>query len=262
MALLALAVLALGPGAAQGPALVAVRAADPARAEASGEMLVVVRAAGPAWAEASGEMLVVVRAAGPARAEASGEMLVDAVLAEVEGQVVTASDVALARGLSLFGASPSPAPIGSDDVERLITARLVVNEARRLGIGATADDVEQAWGAAARRVGGPAGLDRWLEQAGVDRAWAQSLIAADLEWQRFIDLRFRSFVFVPLDDVRAALGPGDHSPEVRARARAMLEAREAERRLAEWRVETERRVTVRRLLAPGASVACPLPMPS
>jgi hypothetical protein len=199
--------------------------------------------------------------AGMGPAPARGQTLLDAVLAEVEGQVVTASDVALARALSLFGVSPSAEPIGSGDVERLITARLVVNEARRLGIGATKDDVDQAWGAAARRLGGPAGLERWLEQAGVDRAWAQSLIAADHDWRRFTDLRFRSFVFVPVDDVRAALGPGDHSPEAQARARATLEAREVERRLAEWRVETERQVTVRRLLAPGASVACPLPMP-
>ncbi len=241
VALLAFAALALVPAAAQdAPA---------------------VRAAGPPRAEASGEMLLAVRAAGPARAEASGEMFVDAVLAEVEGQVVTASDVALARALSLFGASPAAEPIRHADVERLITARLVVNEARRLGIGATGDDVEQAWDAATRRVGGPARLDRWLEQAGVGRAWAQSLLAADLEWQRFTDLRFRSFVFVPVDDVRAALGPGDHSLEAQARVRAELEAREIERRLAEWRIETERRVTVRRLLAPGASVACPLPMP-
>jgi len=191
---------------------------------------------------------------------ASGTTLVDAVLAEVEGQVITASDAALARALSLFGLSPSSEAIGYDDAERLITARLVVNEARRLGIGGTEDEVEQAWEAAARRVGGEAVLDGWLEQAGVGRAWARAMVAADFDWRRFIDLRFRAFVFVPVDDVLAELGPGDHSPAARARVRAALEEREVERRLGEWRAETERRVTVRRLLGPGDSVACPLPM--
>lgn len=192
---------------------------------------------------------------------ALGATLVDAVLAEVEGQVVAASDVALARALSLFGSSPSAEPIGYGDVERLVAGRLVVNEARRLGIGGTEPEVQESWDAAARRAGGQAGLDRWLEQAGVDRAWARSMIVADLEWRRFTDLRFRAFVFVPVDDVLAELGPGDHPPEARARARAALETREVERRLAEWRAETERRVAVRRLLAPEGSVACPLPMP-
>jgi hypothetical protein len=192
---------------------------------------------------------------------AMGTTLVDAVLAEVEGQVVAASDVALARALSLFGLLPSAEPIGYGDVERLVAGRLVVNEARRLGIGGTEPEVQESWDAAARRVGGQAGLDRWLEQAGVDRAWARSMVVADLEWRRFTDLRFRAFVFVPVDDVLAELGPGDHPPEARARARAALETREVERRLAEWRAETEQRVAVRRLLAPEDSVACPLPMP-
>ncbi|MGH7313421.1 MAG: hypothetical protein ACREJV_09625 [Candidatus Rokuibacteriota bacterium] len=192
---------------------------------------------------------------------AVGTTLVDAVLAAVEGHIVTASDVAVARALSLFGVSPSSEAIQYDDVERLITARLVVNEARWLGIGGTENEAEQAWDAAARRVGGEAVLDGWLEQAGVGRAWARAMVAADLDWRRFIDLRFRAFVFVPVDDVLAELGPGDHSPEARARVRAALEAREVDLRLGEWRAETERRVTVRRLLAPGDRVACPLPMP-
>jgi hypothetical protein len=190
-----------------------------------------------------------------------GAPLVDAVLADVEGQVVAASDVAMARALGLFGLSPSAEPIGSDDVERLVAAWLVVNEARRLGIGGSEAELEQAWSATARRLGGEAALNGWVELAGVERAWARAQVAADLARQRFVDLRFRAFVFVPADDVTAELGPGDHAPAARARARARLEEREVERRLSEWVTESERRVTVRRLLAPGEQVACPLPMP-
>lgn len=192
---------------------------------------------------------------------AAGTRLVDAVLADVEGQPITASDVAVARALGLFGASPSSAPIGYEDVERLITGQLVVNEARRLGIGGSDDEVQQAWDEAVRRAGGRAALESWLEQTGVGSAWARRLVAAHVDRQRFLDLRFRAFIFVPIDDVLAELGPGDHPPDARARVRAELQARELERRLGEWRTETERRITVRRLLDRGDYVACPLPMP-
>ena len=183
--------------------------------------------------------------------------LVDAVLGEVDGHVVTASDIALARALGLFGFQPSTAPITASDLERLVAARIVVREARQIGVGGSPAEIDEAWRAAAERAG-----HAWLDATGVEPEWARATVAADVQWHRFIDARFRAFVFVSEPEVRAALGPGDHGPDERARMRAMLGEREVQRRLSAWIAESEERLRVRRLLAPGDSVPCPMPMPA
>jgi hypothetical protein len=187
--------------------------------------------------------------------------LVDAVLAEVEREVVTASDVALARALGLFGLAPSPAPISAADVERLVDARLLLAEARRLGLGPEAAETEAAWAAASARAGGEARLAAWLARTGIDPGWARRLVGDDVAWRAYVDARFRAFVFVPEQDVTAALGPGPHTATARERQRDVLRARETERRLAQWQRDARARTAVRLLLAPGATVPCPLPMP-
>jgi hypothetical protein len=200
-------------------------------------------------------LLVVVLAAWAAPGHAAE--FVDAVLGEVEGRIVTASDVALARALGLFGLAPTGEPIGPD-VDGILTAWLVLAEARRLGIEVTPDDVAVAWAAAAARVGGPAALDAWLARAAVEPERARALMADDQRWRRFIDLRFREFAFVTPDEVAAALGPGTHTPEAEARMRTQLREAEARRRLAAWLAERADRM---RRLPAAAPVPNPFPMP-
>lgn len=197
-------------------------------------------------------------ALGPPSAAAT---VVDAVLAEVGGQPVTASDVALARALSALGLSPSAAPIGTDDVERVVGARLEVAEAERLGIGPSEAERDRAWAATAARLGGSEAVAAWLAEAAVEPAWARRLVAQDLARRHFVALRFRAFVFVTEAEVMAALGPGEHSPAERERQREALREAETERRRAEWLAETRARVPVRLRLAPGETVPAPLPMP-
>jgi len=201
-------------------------------------------------------LLVIVVAAWAAPGHAAE--LVDAVLGEVDGRIVTASDVALARALGLFGLAPTDAPIRGPDVDRLLTAWLLLAEARRLGIEVTPEDVAAGWTAAARRAGGPAALDAWLARVALEPERARELVADDQRWQRFIDLRFREFAFVTPDEVAAALGPGTHTLEAEARMRAQLREAEAQRRLAAWLAE--RATRIRR--APAATaVPNPFPMP-
>ena len=192
----------------------------------------------------------------------AGAALVDAVLAEVAGQPVTASDVALARALGLFGLSPSAASIRTGDLDTLIAARLEVAEAERLDISVAPEERERAWQAAAVRLGGAEPLAAWLGRAAVEPAWARRLVEQDLVRQRFVDLRFRSFVFVTERQVLDSLGPGEHPAAARERARERLREAETERRRAEWRQEARARVPVRLLLGPGETVPCPLPMPA
>jgi hypothetical protein len=184
---------------------------------------------------------------------------VDAVLVEVEGATVTASDVALARALDLFGFEPSDAPIGREDVERYVDAQLMAREATRLGIEGAA---EAAWDEVATRLSGRDALAAWLARVGIDLAWPRRLVEEDLRGRRFVDLRFRAFAFVAPDEVAAALGPGPHDDTARERARQRLEAEAVRREVAAWLAEARRGVRIRYALAPEAHVPSPFAMPA
>jgi hypothetical protein len=194
-------------------------------------------------------------------APASASFL-DAIVGEINGKAITASDIALARALGLFALSPSTSPIDADAVERFTDVLLALEEAERLGLEPSVEEVEGGWGAAAARVGGIEPLRAWLEQAAVDPAWPRRLVAADLRWHRFLELRFRAFVFVTEAEVDAELEPGRQSPAARARVRADLVERAVRRSLADWLAEARGRATVRSLLAPGEQIPVPFPMPS
>jgi hypothetical protein len=189
----------------------------------------------------------------------AGGGLVDAVVAEVDGTVVTASDVALARALGLFGLAPSQGKLLAGDLARYVDAWLVVLEARQLGIIPDARARAEAWEAAARRFDGDTGLLAWLDRIGVSQDWAQRAVAANLEWRQFIDLRFRAIAFVPERELSEALGPGSHPPATRARVRARLEAEAASRSLETWLDQARARVPIRWILLRADGVENPLP---
>jgi hypothetical protein len=182
----------------------------------------------------------------------------DRVVAEVDGALVTASDVAIARALGLFELNPSPRAIEASDVERYVDGRLLAREATRLGLETTADERTEAWATTAGRAGGEAVLAAWLRSADVDPAWARRLVDEDLIRRRFIALRFQELAFVSEADVTAALGPGAHGETAREAVRARLESDAARRQLGEWLVETRARSVIRRLVDEGAPVQDPL----
>jgi hypothetical protein len=185
----------------------------------------------------------------------------DAFLAAVDGTGITASDIALARALSLLGFHPSDQPIAMADVERAVDAGLIEREAAGVGIRPTPEEAEEAWRAAAERVGGMVSLTGWLATAGIDEAWARRMVQVDLRWRRFIDLRFRAFVFVSEADLAKALGPGPHPVELRERTRKALETEAANRELAGWLAEERKRVAVRYAWPGEEAVPLPFPMP-
>jgi hypothetical protein len=182
---------------------------------------------------------------------------VDRVVAEIDGALVTASDVAIARALGLFELNPVPRAIDATDVERYVDGRLLAREAARLGLETTAAERTEAWAAARSRAGG-AVLEAWLRTADVDPAWARRLVDEDLMKRRFVALRFRDLAFVSEAEVTAAMGPGTHGEAAREAVRARLEADAARRRLGEWLVETRARSVIHRLVEEGARVPDPL----
>jgi len=163
--------------------------------------------------------------------------LVDAVLAEVNGSVVTAGDIALARALLLFGFSPSEAPIVGGDVERYIDALLERNEAERLRIEVSGEAKEAAWQALRARRGGPELLESWLRDHGIAAGWARRLADEDLARRRFLAARF------------PAIGVAG-GPESAGQAQAA------------WRESARGTAGIRRVPLPAEGVPCPFPMPA
>jgi hypothetical protein len=203
-------------------------------------------------------LLAVLGTLGAAGLSHADVRFLDRVVAEVDGALVTASDVAIARALGLFELYPSPGAIEATDVERYVDGRLLAREATRLGLETTSDERTEAWAAAAARAGGQAMFEAWLRTVDVDPAWARRLLDEDLVRRRFIALRFQELAFVSETDVTAALGPGAHGEAARAAVRARLEGDAARRRLGEWLVETRARAVIRRLVDEGARVQDPL----
>ena len=118
----------------------------------------------------------------------AGAVLVDAVVGAVGSTVVTASDIALARALGLFGFAPSETPIQAADVDRYGAALVAVLEASRLGIGPTLTEMDQAWTALETQLGGAAALRAWLEATTLDTAWARRALEAHLRWRTWTTL--------------------------------------------------------------------------
>jgi hypothetical protein len=196
-----------------------------------------------------------------ASAGQAAETFVDAAMASVNGTIITAGDVAISRALSLFDARPSNAPIRKMDAARLVDGRLIDQEAIQLAIGGDPRETGDAWQAAAERVGGMEALRAWMGQVRLDEAWVRRLVEADLRWRRFIDLRFRAFVFITEAEVTVALGPGAHVQEIREKTRDRLRAEAANRDVAEWMTEARKRVSVRYADLAESGFPLPFPMP-
>jgi hypothetical protein len=205
--------------------------------------------------------LLVALVVGSAGAGDTATAFLDAVLADVNGMTITASDATIARALGLFGMLQSEKPIQAADVKQLVDAWLVEAEAARLQIEPSPAEVEEAWKAAAARVGGIDALREWLDQAGLDKEWVRKLVEGDLRWRRFIEVRFRAFVFVSDEDVTNAIGPGPHAPEVREKAVGALREEITARELTAWLAEARGRATVRITGAEGTGLPLPFALP-
>src|SRR5262249_40875525 len=112
-------------------------------------------------------------AASPGRTDVR---FVDSVVAEVDGTVVAASDVALARALGLFGLTPAVGPLSPAEVERYADGRLLVVEATRIGAEVAEAERTAAWDEVAARMGGQTALAAWLAAADVDEGWVRRMV--------------------------------------------------------------------------------------
>src|SRR5262249_15591793 len=185
----------------------------------------------------------------------------DAGLGQVGSRTISASDVALARALSVLGFAPSAAPIERSDVERYVDALLMLDEAGRIGIEIEPAALGAAWTAIGGRVGGGAALERRLQDNAIDRDWASRVVEDDLVKSKFLDARFVAFVFPDDDAINRELGPGQHDEAARERARGRLVRQAASEAQATWLADARRRASIRILLPAGSSVSPPFGAP-
>src|SRR5262249_40503728 len=191
---------------------------------------------------------------------------VDTLLGQAGAKTISASDIALARALGVFGFAPSAAPIERSDVDRYVDGLRMLDEAGRLGIEVEPAALDAAWVAVGIRAGGEAVLQRWLEQNAIERDWARRLVEDDIVETKFLDARFAAFVFPDDDAITRELGPGEPGPAGRGglgrgRARGGLAAKAASEAQAIWLADARRRASIRILIPAGSSVAPPFAMP-
>ena len=186
---------------------------------------------------------------------------IDTVLAQVDSRTISASDIALARALGVFGFSPSRSAITRADVDRYVDVLLILAEAARIGVEAPPAAVDAAWTAVAARSGGEAALTRWLEDQAIDRDWARRMVEEDIVRSRFLDARFAAFIFPDDEAITRALGPGQHDDDARERVRDRLIREQAVEDQAAWLVDARKRASIKILLPDSASVAPPFALP-
>lgn len=186
---------------------------------------------------------------------------VDTLLAQVDARTISASDIALARALRVFGFAPSSAPITRTDVDRFVDVLLILAEAAKIGVEAEPAALDKAWAEAAARAGSEAALARWLEDKAIDRDWARLMVGEDIVKSKFLDARFAAFIFPDEETVTRALGPGQHDEDARERVREKLIREAAVEAQAKWLDDARRRASIKILLPDGASVVPPFPGP-
>jgi hypothetical protein len=201
-------------------------------------------------------ILSVLAWAGSVRADG---LFLDGLVAQVDGVVVTVSDVALGRALGLFGLTATSGPLSAADVQHYVDGQLLAREAARIGVQGTPAHQAEAWAAVTQRAGGEGALTRWLTMADVEAPWARRLVDDDLRMRQFIELRFHALAFIPDADLAAALGPGEHDEGAREAMRTRLEAEATDRRLAEWLTDARARASVSSRVAELGQIPNPLP---
>ena len=185
----------------------------------------------------------------------------DTLLAQVDSPTISASDIALARALGVFGFAPSSAPITRADIDRFVDVLLILAEAAKIGVEAESAAVDSAWAAAAARAGGEAALTTWLADNAIDRDWARRLVEEDVVRSKFLDARFAAFIFPDEEAVNRELGPGQHDEDARERVRARLTRQAAFEAQTKWLDDARRRASIKVLLPDGGSVVPPFTGP-
>lgn len=138
--------------------------------------------------------------------EARGQKIVDQILTLVNGEIVTRTE--LLWSLALDPSAPSPAgPISSDllrqKLEVMIEERLISQEATKLpGADITEQEINKKQAELVSQFGSEAAFRQRVESVGLSPEKLEDLLRGRILIDRFVDFRFRSFVFVSEQEIQ------------------------------------------------------------
>lgn len=131
-------------------------------------------------------LALIVTVAAPARAE-----IIDRLMAVVNGEVLTLSDVNAAAMLKLLTPEAGRPDAASAVLDRLIERTLIVGEVDRYQPPEPApEEIEKRYNAVAARAGGEAGLQRMLAATGMTADQLRRWVRDDLRMETYFNQRF------------------------------------------------------------------------
>ncbi len=156
----------------------------------------------PAVARLVAGILFLLTLTGPSAAHAQQR-----IVAIVNDEIISAYDLEARMRLVFFSTQLSDTPAVRDRIrgqalDVLINETLQIQEARRLNIDISQDDINRAIGMMERQNNIPAGeLDNLLRQSNVPKEALRAQSRANLAWYRLIDLRLRPRVVVSDEEI-------------------------------------------------------------
>ena len=128
--------------------------------------------------------------------------IIDRILAVVDGEVITLSDVSAALRFGFVQPSPGTDPIRVA-LDRLIERQLILREVERYGPPEpTAEAIDQGVAQLRERLGGASQLDTALAQLGMTEDLLRTRIRDSQRIRAYLDQRFAPVTPAPDDDRR------------------------------------------------------------
>lgn len=155
-------------------------------------------------------LLLAALSAGQARAQSDAPRVIDRVVAVIEGQVLTASELEFETRVALVqrgGVAAAEAALDEavmkSALDYAIGQRLYAAEAEKLQVFVLeAGEVDQALAQFEERIGGRAELDAFLARHEADRQMLGALLLRSLRAERILDSKIRLKAQVPDAEVR------------------------------------------------------------
>lgn len=130
-------------------------------------------------------------------------VVVDKMVATVNGELITYSDVLWQLALQPASVLESPSPQALDRALRLIIdQRLIMQEAeKRPAIGSTDQEVEAALNELIKQFPSQAEFSRRVRRVGLDAEQLREIVRRRLRVEKYLDFRFRNFVVVSQKEI-------------------------------------------------------------
>jgi peptidyl-prolyl cis-trans isomerase SurA len=180
--------------------------------------------------------------------------VVDRIVAAVNNDVITASDLshAVALNMRLAGASEDRTKLESDTLEGLITRRLLVQEARRLRfVEISEEEISAENDKLSKQFGSDQALSDFLTEQDMTGQELRRMLGERLLVERFVEKKVGIFARVSRDEAQsyfeehASEYKGRHFQDVQKMIVALLTDRKIEKQLTQYLAELRGKADIR-----------------